>query len=92
MTAAYHLVFMSVLIITLTEVLPLLPDEASGGSDDWAANLNITYVYTFELRDVGQTGFLLPETEILPTVSTVLPPTLRKSRQLLAYYTKTPPD
>ncbi|KAI7792380.1 carboxypeptidase B isoform X1 [Triplophysa rosa] len=40
---------------------------AAGGSDDWAYDLGIKYAYTFELRDTGRYGFLLPESEIKPT-------------------------
>ncbi|KAL7874086.1 hypothetical protein SRHO_G00050560 [Serrasalmus rhombeus] len=40
---------------------------ASGGSDDWAYDLGVKYAYTFELRDTGYYGFLLPESQIKPT-------------------------
>ncbi|XP_043558929.1 carboxypeptidase B-like isoform X1 [Chiloscyllium plagiosum] len=40
---------------------------ASGGSDDWAYDLGIKYSFTFELRDTGKYGFLLPESQIRPT-------------------------
>ncbi|XP_078266014.1 carboxypeptidase B-like [Rhinoraja longicauda] len=40
---------------------------ASGGSDDWAYDLGIKYAFTFELRDKGQYGFLLPESQIKAT-------------------------
>nr|XP_004546830.1 carboxypeptidase B [Maylandia zebra] len=40
---------------------------AAGGSDDWAYDLGVKYSYTFELRDEGQYGFLLPESQIKPT-------------------------
>uniref|UniRef100_A0A3B5M085 Carboxypeptidase B1 (tissue) n=1 Tax=Xiphophorus couchianus TaxID=32473 RepID=A0A3B5M085_9TELE len=40
---------------------------AAGGSDDWAYDLGIKYSYTFELRDTGYYGFLLPESQIQPT-------------------------
>ncbi|KAL1006264.1 hypothetical protein UPYG_G00069910 [Umbra pygmaea] len=40
---------------------------AAGGSDDWAYDLGVKYSYTFELRDTGRYGFLLPETQIKPT-------------------------
>nr|XP_020826851.1 carboxypeptidase B2 isoform X2 [Phascolarctos cinereus] len=39
-----------------------------GGSDDWAYDMGIKYSFTFELRDKGQYGFLLPERFIRPTV------------------------
>jgi len=40
---------------------------AAGGSDDWAYDLGVKYSYTFELRDTGRYGFLLPERQIKPT-------------------------
>lgn len=42
-------------------------DLAPGGSDDWAYDLGIKYSFTFELRDTGTHGFLLPSREIKPT-------------------------
>lgn len=47
--------------------LYLPSDPAAGGSDDWAYDLGIKYSYTFELRDTGYYGFLLPESQIQPT-------------------------
>ncbi|XP_069753993.1 carboxypeptidase B [Narcine bancroftii] len=40
---------------------------AAGGSDDWAYDEGIKYSFTFELRDTGKHGFLLPESQIKPT-------------------------
>ncbi|XP_058978160.1 carboxypeptidase B [Musca domestica] len=41
---------------------------AGGGSDDWSrAALGTKYVYTIELRDRGQFGFVLPPSQILET-------------------------
>ncbi|XP_053140950.1 carboxypeptidase B2 isoform X2 [Hemicordylus capensis] len=40
---------------------------APGGSDDWAYDLGIKYSFTFELRDKGKYGFLLPPRFIKPT-------------------------
>lgn len=40
---------------------------AAGGSDDWAYDEGIRYSFTFELRDTGKYGFLLPESQIKPT-------------------------
>ncbi|XP_041031842.1 carboxypeptidase B-like isoform X4 [Carcharodon carcharias] len=40
---------------------------SAGGSDDWAYDLGIKYSFTFELRDTGTYGFLLPESQIRPT-------------------------
>uniref|UniRef100_A0A452ITN7 Peptidase M14 domain-containing protein n=1 Tax=Gopherus agassizii TaxID=38772 RepID=A0A452ITN7_9SAUR len=42
-------------------------DLAPGGSDDWAYDLGIKYSFTFELRDRGTHGFLLPPNLIKPT-------------------------
>ncbi|KAK5640385.1 hypothetical protein RI129_011196 [Pyrocoelia pectoralis] len=42
---------------------------ASGGSTDWVAGTHrhIRLVYTFELRDTGRYGFVLPSNQIIPT-------------------------
>ncbi|XP_036612719.1 carboxypeptidase B [Trichosurus vulpecula] len=40
---------------------------AAGGSDDWAYDQGIKYSFTFELRDTGRYGFLLPESQIKAT-------------------------
>ncbi|KAJ1523629.1 hypothetical protein ONE63_001472 [Megalurothrips usitatus] len=39
---------------------------ASGASMDWAHSRGVPFTYTFELRDRGNYGFLLPASEILP--------------------------
>jgi hypothetical protein len=40
----------------------------SGNSLDWAYGVaEIPYVYSFELRDTGNYGFLLPADQIIPT-------------------------
>lgn len=44
-----------------------LADQASGSSIDWAYNNGIKYAFTFELRDTGRYGFLLPADQIIPT-------------------------
>lgn len=41
---------------------------AAGGSDDWAHKNGVDIVYTFELRDKGNYGFMLPEFLIRPAV------------------------
>ncbi|XP_068595174.1 carboxypeptidase A5 [Brachionichthys hirsutus] len=41
--------------------------QASGGTIDWTYNQGIKYSYTFELRDTGRYGFLLPANQIIPT-------------------------
>nr|XP_036875416.1 carboxypeptidase A4 isoform X2 [Manis javanica] len=48
---------------TCTTVYP-----ASGSSTDWAYDNGIKYAFTFELRDTGHYGFLLPANQIIPTV------------------------
>ncbi|XP_042551984.1 carboxypeptidase A4 isoform X2 [Dipodomys spectabilis] len=47
---------------TCTTVYP-----ASGSSIDWAYDNGIKYSFTFELRDTGHYGFLLPANQIIPT-------------------------
>uniref|UniRef100_A0A673T749 Carboxypeptidase A1 n=1 Tax=Suricata suricatta TaxID=37032 RepID=A0A673T749_SURSU len=47
---------------TCTTVYP-----ASGSSIDWAYDNGIKYAFTFELRDTGHYGFLLPADQIIPT-------------------------
>ncbi|XP_012411503.1 carboxypeptidase O [Trichechus manatus latirostris] len=39
----------------------------SGSSRDWARDIGIPFSYTFELRDTGTHGFILPEDQIQPT-------------------------
>ncbi|XP_069618169.1 carboxypeptidase A1-like isoform X1 [Ranitomeya imitator] len=41
--------------------------RADGTTTDWAYNNGIKYSYTFELRDTGKYGFLLPAEQIVPT-------------------------
>ncbi|NXI53830.1 CBPB1 Carboxypeptidase, partial [Chloroceryle aenea] len=45
---------------------------AAGGSDDWAFDEGIKYCFTFELRDTGRYGFVLPESQIKPTCEETL--------------------
>ncbi|XP_023364703.1 carboxypeptidase A5 isoform X2 [Otolemur garnettii] len=40
---------------------------ASGITVDWAYDSGIKYAFSFELRDTGRYGFLLPATQIIPT-------------------------
>ncbi|XP_004458220.1 carboxypeptidase O [Dasypus novemcinctus] len=40
---------------------------SSGSSRDWAQDIGIPFSYTFELRDQGTYGFVLPEDQIQPT-------------------------
>uniref|UniRef100_A0A672HPG1 Carboxypeptidase A1 n=1 Tax=Salarias fasciatus TaxID=181472 RepID=A0A672HPG1_SALFA len=41
--------------------------QASGSTVDWTYNQGIKYSYTFELRDTGRYGFVLPANQIIPT-------------------------
>ncbi|KAJ8002732.1 hypothetical protein DPEC_G00162000 [Dallia pectoralis] len=41
--------------------------QASGGTIDWTYDQGIKYSYTFELRDTGRYGFILPANQIIPT-------------------------
>ncbi len=44
-----------------TIFLSIIPDVASGGSDDWAkGGAGIPFSYTVEMRDEGTFGFQLP--------------------------------
>ena len=44
-----------------TICLSIIPDVASGGSDDWAkGGAGIPFSYTVEMRDEGTFGFQLP--------------------------------
>ncbi|XP_042314677.1 mast cell carboxypeptidase A-like [Sceloporus undulatus] len=45
---------------------------SSGCSDDWAYDQGIKYSFTFELRDKGKHGFLLPESEIKATCQEIM--------------------
>jgi len=41
---------------------------ASGGSIDWIKGIHdTTLAYTFELRDTGRNGFILPPDQIIPS-------------------------
>ncbi|XP_044884746.1 carboxypeptidase A1-like [Mauremys mutica] len=41
--------------------------RADGTTIDWSYDNGIKYSYTFELRDTGRYGFLLPASQIIPT-------------------------
>ncbi|XP_029289503.1 carboxypeptidase A5 [Cottoperca gobio] len=43
--------------------------QASGGTIDWTYEQGIKYSYTFELRDTGRYGFILPANQIVPTAT-----------------------
>ncbi|KAF3855259.1 hypothetical protein F7725_023314 [Dissostichus mawsoni] len=49
--------------------LASLYDQASGGTIDWTYNQGIKYSLTFELRDTGRYGFILPANQIIPTAT-----------------------
>ncbi len=53
------------MIILIT--ISLLSDQADGITIDWTYEQGIKYSYTFELRDTGRYGFLLPANQIIPT-------------------------
>lgn len=45
----------------------MILDAASGSSMDWVYDkLNVSLAYTFELRDTGDYGFVLPRSQIVP--------------------------
>ncbi|KAK7117573.1 hypothetical protein R3I94_022960 [Phoxinus phoxinus] len=41
--------------------------QADGVTTDWTYDQGIKYSYTFELRDTGRYGFILPANQIIPT-------------------------
>ncbi|NXG64380.1 CBPA1 Carboxypeptidase, partial [Hemiprocne comata] len=46
---------------------------ADGTTIDWAYDNGVKYSFTFELRDTGCYGFLLPSTQIIPTATETWP-------------------
>uniref|UniRef100_A0A669QAU2 Peptidase M14 domain-containing protein n=1 Tax=Phasianus colchicus TaxID=9054 RepID=A0A669QAU2_PHACC len=46
---------------------------AAGTTVDWAYENGVKYSYTFELRDTGRYGFLLPSSQIIPTATETWP-------------------
>ncbi|NXT80712.1 CBPA1 Carboxypeptidase, partial [Zapornia atra] len=46
---------------------------ADGTTVDWAYDNGIKYSFTFELRDTGRYGFLLPSNQIIPTATETWP-------------------
>ena len=52
---------------------PLPADVADGTTTDWAYDNGVKYSFTFELRDTGRYGFLLPSTQIIPTATETWP-------------------
>ena len=60
--------------MNISWVIPVsLVDPASGGTIDWTYKQGIKYSYTFELRDTGNYGFLLPANQIIPTAQETWP-------------------
>lgn len=54
------------IFVAKKNILP--PDVATGSSVDWAkAVLKFPLSYTYELRDTGRYGFILPANQIIPT-------------------------
>uniref|UniRef100_A0A8D0G5H5 Peptidase M14 domain-containing protein n=1 Tax=Sphenodon punctatus TaxID=8508 RepID=A0A8D0G5H5_SPHPU len=47
--------------------------QADGTTIDWTYLNGVKYSYTFELRDTGRYGFLLPESQIIPTAEETWP-------------------
>ncbi|NXR02338.1 CBPA1 Carboxypeptidase, partial [Sagittarius serpentarius] len=46
---------------------------ADGTTIDWAYDNGVKYSFTFELRDTGHYGFLLPSSQIIPTATETWP-------------------
>ena len=59
--------YTGITILQLLSVICIFIDASAGGSDDWAYSLGVPFSYTLELRDLGQSGFALPEPQIIPT-------------------------
>ncbi|XP_029472564.1 mast cell carboxypeptidase A-like isoform X2 [Rhinatrema bivittatum] len=57
----------------------------AGSSDDWAYDEGIKYSFTFELRDKGKYGFLLPESRIKPTCKETMLAVKNISNYILCY-------
>ena len=51
----------------------LFLDYTSGSSTDWVkSKLKLPIVYTYEMRDKGQYGFVLPANQIIPNAKEIL--------------------
>lgn len=69
--------------------LNIFTDGTSGGSFDWVKQEGVPIVYLYELRDVGEYGFLLPAEQIIPNGQEVMDSLIeidRVTRQLGYYY------
>ncbi len=53
--------------MTVNHFETFFTDANSGSSRDFARLIGIPYSFTFELRDEGNYGFILPEDQIQPT-------------------------
>uniref|UniRef100_A0A8D0EIM2 Peptidase M14 domain-containing protein n=1 Tax=Strix occidentalis caurina TaxID=311401 RepID=A0A8D0EIM2_STROC len=60
--------------------------KADGTTIDWAYDNGVKYSFTFELRDTGRYGFLLPSTQIIPTATETWPALL----DIMAYVLEHP--
>lgn len=66
-----------------------IADEVSGSSFDWVKGVaEVPIVYLFELRDVGQFGFLLPSSQIIPNNEEIMASLVEMDRitKILGYY------
>lgn len=66
-----------------------ISDEVSGSSFDWVKGVaKIPIVYLFELRDVGEYGFLLPAEQIIPNNEEIVDCLLEMDRttRRIGYY------
>lgn len=55
------------------QLVIFLSDLASGSSIDWVyGTQNVNLTYTFEFRDTGKHGFILPKEQIIPNSLEVL--------------------
>ena len=64
--------------------IPCVLYTASGTSLDWALGVaGIPYVYSIELRDTGDYGFILPAAEIIPNAEETWAFHLVAARQII---------
>lgn len=67
----------------------VISDEVSGSGFDWVkGEANVPIVHLFELRDVGQYGFLLPPEQIIPNNEEVMAALIEMDRvtRQIGYY------
>ena len=75
--------------IIIIKFLYFYTDTASGIGVDWAKGaLNIPLTYTYEFRDKGTYGFVLPASQIVPNAQEVLDSliTLVSEARTLGYF------